>query len=151
MNRLSFFIIPFCLLITHCSTAPVTKSAMGLQPVGSAQLVISRAEVRDGKLYVSGRLFSPLNTLNRAKVKRFGGTARITMTQAMLRIDGSPDFSAVVVLDSKIDSVVIGNDKREIWNRSEGVKVQVSDTSGQTQRAMQDLESRVQGVMRAFD
>ncbi len=151
MSRLSLLFIPLIVTLTHCSTAPVTKSAMGLQPVGSAQLVISRAEVQDGKLYVAGQLFSPLNTLNRAKVKRSGGTARITMTQAMLRVDGSPDFSAVVVLDSKIDSVVIGNDKREIWNRSEGVKVQTSDTAGQTRRAMQDLESRVQGVMRAFD
>lgn len=151
MSRSCILLFPLLLLLTQCSTAPVTKSAMGLQPVDSAQLVISRAEVQDGKLYVEGRLFSPLNTLNRAKVKRSGGTARITMTQAMLRVGGSPDFTAVVVLDSKINSVVIGKDRREIWNRSEGVKVQASDTAGQTRRAINDLESRVEGVLRAFD
>jgi hypothetical protein len=151
MTRSFLFLIPFLFLITHCSTAPVTKSALGLRPVGSAQLVISRAEVQGGKRYVSGRLFSPMNTLNRAKVKRSRGTARITLTQAMLRLDDSPDFSAVVVLDSKTSSVVIGNDRREIWNRTEGVKVATTDTAGQTQRAMQDLDSRVQGVIRAFD
>ncbi|MEC5128881.1 hypothetical protein VSU19_19110 [Verrucomicrobiales bacterium BCK34] len=151
MSRSCILLFPLLLVLTQCSTAPVTKSAMGLQPVDSAQLVISRAEVQDGKLYVAGRLFSPLNTLNRAKVKRSGGTARITMTQAMLRVDGSPDFTAVVVLDSKINSVVIGKDRREIWNRSEGVKVQTSDTAGQTRRAINDLESRVEGVLRAFD
>lgn len=151
MPRLSILFVPLLLALTHCGTAPVTKSAMGLQPVSSAQLVISQAEVREGKLYVAGLLFSPLNTLTRAKVRRSGGTARITMTQAMLRFDGSPDFSAVVVLDSKIKSVVIGDDRQEIWNRTDGVIARPSDTAGQTQRAMQDLESRVQGAMRELD
>lgn len=148
--RLIFSALAF-ILVAGCSTAPVTRSAMGTMPISSEQLLFESIEVVGEELHVSGMLFSPLNTVNKVKVSRFGRTAKVKMTQAMLREGGSRRFSVSVPIPSKVDQVVVGDDTRKIWSRAEGILIDTSDTSAQADRATADLERRVQGVMRAFD
>jgi len=139
------------LLVTGCSTSPVTRSAMGTMPISSEQLLFESIELAGEELQVSGMLFSPLNTVNRVKVSRSGKTMKVKMTQALLRDDGSRRFSVSIPISPEVDQVVIGDDARVMWTRAEGILIDTSDTSAQTDRATADLERRVQGVMRAFD
>lgn len=142
----------FLLTISSCSsTAPVTKSAMGIQAVTSEQLIFHRVDVVGEELVVEGVLFSPLNTINKTSVRGFGKTARIKMTQAMLRADGRPEFRIVVPIPPKVETVTIGKDNKPIWSRTSGVLVSTSDVDSQTDRAAADLNRRVNRVLDAFD
>lgn len=149
------YLIPLlglALLASSCaSTAPVTRSAMGIQPVESSQLILSSVREENNVVYVSGRLFSPLNTVSKTNVTQFGRDARITMNQAMLRTDGSQRFSFAIPLKPKTERVVIGKDKKVIWTRSGGARIDTADTEAQATRAAEDLEKRINRVIRAVD
>lgn len=124
---------------------------MGIMPVSSDQLIFQSIEVTGSELRASGSFYSPLNSINRVRVSRSGRTAKVKMTQAMLREGGDRRFSFTVPLLSKVDRVVVGKDAKTIWTRAEGVAIDTSDQETQTERASSDLQHRIQGVMKAFD
>lgn len=149
--RVAFLLFSGNLVAGCSSTAPVTKSAMGIQPVESEQLILRRVEIVGDHLVVEGALFSPLNTINRTNLQQFGKTTRIRMTQAMLRAEGSPEFRVTVPLPSKVQTVTIGKDNKPVWSRTGGILVDTSDVSGQTDRAAADLDNRINRVLDAFN
>ncbi len=139
------------IVLSGCSTAPIHKSAMGIMPVSSDQLVFQSIDIADNELRASGIFYSPLNSINQTRVSRSGQTMKVKMTQAMLREGGDRRFSFRVPLSAKIDRVVVGKDAKTIWTRAEGVAIDVSDQETQTDQAAADLQNRLSGVMRAFD
>lgn len=134
-----------------CSTAPIHRSAMGIMPVSSDQLIFQSIDIFGNELRASGRFYSPLNSINRVRVSRSGRTMKVKMSQAMLREDGDRRFSFQVPLSAKIDRIVVGKDAKTIWTRSEGILVDTSDQRGQTTTAASDFQQRLGRVMRALD
>lgn len=137
--------------LAGCSTAPIHRSAMGVMPVTSDQLVFQSIEVVGDELQANGIFYSPLNSINQTRMSRSGGTMKVKMTQAMLREGADRRFSFRVPLSPKIDRIVVGKDAKTIWTRAEGVAIDVSDQDAQAERAAVDFESRLRGVMGAFD
>ncbi len=142
----SFFLIA-SVLLSGCGTSSVTKSAMGIQPVTSQQLVFDQITVQGDTLAASGALFSALNTLNKAKVRRRGRSMEVTMTQAMLRDGGEKRFRFSVPIGPKIDKITVGKDREVIWTRADGVLIDTSKKELRTRAASDDLENRISSIL----
>jgi len=146
-NAFFFFSLVSLLFLSACGTSSVTKSAMGIQPVTSQQLVFDQITVQGDTLVASGVLFSALNTVNKAKVRKRGRSMEVTMTQAMLRDGGQKQFRFTVPIGPKIDKVTVGKNREVIWTRADGILIDTSQKELRTRAATDDLENRISSIL----